>query len=231
MKVRYDLHIHSGLSPCADEEMTPVSIVGFAKLSGLDLIAVSDHNGIANVSVALKAGAEFGVTVVPAMELQTQEDVHLLCLFERLDELEEFYQTVRFQPIQNRPDIFGNQWIYDEEDVVIGREERLLLTASDLSVGEAAKRVSRFGGVAVPAHIDREANGMVQILGDVTEEFHTVELSTKSSEAERQHWAKRFRILVDSDAHTFGEIGLASVMNLPDRSVKTLLNVLQKGVR
>ena len=46
MKVRYDFHIHSGLSPCADKDMTPCNIVGFAAVSGLDMVAIADHNAI-----------------------------------------------------------------------------------------------------------------------------------------------------------------------------------------
>ena len=53
---RYDLHIHSALSPCAEKDMTPVTIVGLAKANGLDFVAVSDHNSIKNVEVAIRAG-------------------------------------------------------------------------------------------------------------------------------------------------------------------------------
>ena len=81
MKYRYDLHIHSALSPCAEEEMTPVTIVGQAALSGLDFVAIADHNAIGHVPLALRAGEEFGVRGVPAVEVQTSEDIHLLCMF------------------------------------------------------------------------------------------------------------------------------------------------------
>lgn len=90
MKIKYDLHVHSALSPCADDDMTPATIVGYAKLSGLDAVAVSDHNAIGNVAVALAAGEAYGVCVVPAMELQTAEDIHVLCLFDTLAHLTAF---------------------------------------------------------------------------------------------------------------------------------------------
>ena len=84
MKIKYDLHVHSALSPCADNDMTPVNVVAYAKLNGLDMVAISDHNAIGNVEVALKAGEAFGITVVPAIEVQTLEDIHILCLFKKV---------------------------------------------------------------------------------------------------------------------------------------------------
>ena len=51
MKIYYDLHIHSVLSPCADDLMTPNHIVLMAKLKGLDVIALTDHNSTRNCRV------------------------------------------------------------------------------------------------------------------------------------------------------------------------------------
>lgn len=230
MKVRYDLHIHSGLSPCADKEMTPATIAGYAKMSGLDLIAIADHNAIANVEVALRAGREYGIAVLPAMELQTSEDVHILCLFEEYGALQAFYETLAFQEIENRPEIFGEQLIFDEDDNVIDRESRLLLSSSLLSSQEAAARVRAFGGEPVPAHIDREANGMVQILGAVTEEFRAVELSSRASPELCGRYAKDYRILVDSDAHTLADISLGSALELEEPTPRALLEYLRRPI-
>ena len=87
-KYRYDLHIHSALSPCADDDMTPVNIVATASALGIDIIAIADHNAIRNVEAAMEVGEALGVTVVPAFELQTNEDLHLLCLFPDFNLLE-----------------------------------------------------------------------------------------------------------------------------------------------
>ena len=86
MKIKYDFHIHSALSPCADNDMTPVNIVAYAKFNGLDMIAVADHNAIENVETAIAAGKAYGVTVVPAVEVQTAEDIHVLCLFKTFEQ-------------------------------------------------------------------------------------------------------------------------------------------------
>ena len=125
MRIKYDLHIHSALSPCADDNMTPSNIVGFAKLQGLDAVAIADHNAIANVKVAMDVGDAFDVVVVPAMELQTAEDIHVLCLFEKFEDLQSFYNSIHFADIQNRAEIFGEQLILDEDDNILGKEQRI----------------------------------------------------------------------------------------------------------
>jgi len=229
MRLRYDLHVHSALSPCAEDDMTPVNIVGFAKINGLDMVAVADHNAIGNVEVAMRAGAYYGVTVVPAFELQTAEDIHLLCLFGSFEELSAFHKSVTFQKVKNNPRIFGRQLLYDEDDEVTGEWEDLLLTSSTLSAQDAYGAVWKAGGIAVPAHIDREANGMVQILGAVPEEFGAVELSTRATSEEIARYAAARRVIVDSDAHTLDAIGLNSTIELAAPSAQALVDML-KGV-
>ncbi|NCA66456.1 MAG: PHP domain-containing protein [Clostridia bacterium] len=222
MKVNYDLHIHSALSPCADDNMTPVNICGFAKLKGLDMIAIADHNAIGNVEVALRVGKEYGITVVPAMELQTEEDIHILCLFESFEALKAFYNSLSFMDINNRPEIFGNQLIYDDENEAVGCEERLLLASANIRVDEVRERVLAYSGAAVPAHIDRDANSILTILGAVTEEFSAVELSKRANDMYIELYSESHYVIIDSDAHTLEEIG-GSVLELPECSPKALI--------
>ncbi len=225
MKIDYDLHVHSALSPCADDDMTPVNICGFARISGLDMIAVADHNAIGNVEVALKAGREYGVTVVPALELQTEEDIHILCLFETLEALKNFFDTLDFIALENRPEIFGNQLLFDEDNKVIGTEKRLLVAGAKISVSEVKERVEAFGGAAVPAHIDREANGVLNILGAVPEEFTSVELSKSAPAVYQESYGANFRIITNSDAHNLNDIGGGSI-ELSECSPKAVIDYL-----
>jgi predicted metal-dependent phosphoesterase TrpH len=83
---KMDLHIHSCLSPCADLEMSPRSIVEKSLAKGLDGIALCDHNSAENVSAVLKAGAQLGLHVLPGIEINSVEEVHTLAIFDRKDQ-------------------------------------------------------------------------------------------------------------------------------------------------
>ena len=136
MKLFYDFHIHSCLSPCGDNDSTPNNIVNMALIKGLQAIALSDHNTGRNCPAAMAVGKKNGLVVLPAMELTTSEDIHILCLFERyedLQKLEKYIQTTRLR-IRNKPEIFGRQLIMNENDEVIGEEEDLLIVSSGVSV-------------------------------------------------------------------------------------------------
>ena len=227
MRIKYDLHIHSALSPCADDNMTPSNIVGFAKLQGLDAVAIADHNAIANVKVAMDVGDAFDVVVVPAMELQTAEDIHILCLFEKFEDLQSFYNCINFADIQNRAEIFGEQLILDEDDNVLGKEQRMLLVASGVSVEEVVSLAKQHNGIAVAAHIDREENGMVAILGTVTEDFSVVEISATATKQIQCYTTGR-KVITNSDAHTLEDIGVADgQLEVVERSAKGILQALR----
>lgn len=205
MKLYYDLHIHSCLSPCGDEDNTPNNIVNMALIKGLNVIALSDHNTCKNCPAAMAVGKQNGLVVLPAMELTTSEDIHVLCLFEKIEDaqrLEEHISRTR-QRVRNRPEIFGRQLILNEKDEVIGEEEDLLIVSSGVSVEEVASLVSSLGGIAVPAHIDKQANGLIGVLGafDFGLGFRMVECRTDTGiELPR---------LCDSDAHTLWDIAEA----------------------
>lgn len=228
MKFKYDFHVHSCLSPCAENDMTPVTIVAFAKLSGLDFIAISDHNAIGSVEVALKAGHEYGITVVPAVEIQTEEDIHILCLFDSFQKLRAFYNEIPFTDLKNVPEIYGDQLIMDEDDNIVGHDDRLLLHGAKITPKKVKALAERYDGVAIPSHVDREGNSMLSILGVIEDGFNMIEISTKASEEYCEEFRKTHTVLVDSDAHTLESIGLVSEIDLPDDSIFSLMNYLRK---
>lgn len=226
MRIKYDLHVHSALSPCADNDMTPVNVVAYAKLNGLDMVAIADHNAIFNVRVALEAGKAFGVTVVPAIEVQTEEDVHVLCLFKNYNNLESFYKELDFPKIKNKPEIFGEQLIIDEDDNVTEKYDELLLVSARISSATLPELAGKHGGIAIPAHIDRDANGMVQILGGIDDGYKAVELSLKASDREIEEYRKKYTVIIDSDAHTLESIGKNSIIELKENSIDALFDYL-----
>ena len=150
--------------------MIPPLIVQKALEKGIGIIAITDHNASANVAAVRKAAGQ-DLVVLPGMELQTREEVHLLCLFQELDGLLEWQRLVdsRLPDRFNRPDVFGEQFIVDESGDFIRREDRLLATSADISLDEAAREVSRRGGLAIPAHVDRKAFSLIANLGFIPE--------------------------------------------------------------
>ena len=209
----YDLHIHSCLSPCGDNDMTPNNIAGMGVVAKLDIMALTDHNTCLNCPAFFKAAENNGIVPVAGMELTTAEDIHLVCLFEHLDDAMKFGEEVNSRRIliKNRTDVFGEQLIMDENDEIIGSDEYLLSNATQITVDEAPGLVKSFGGICYPAHIDREANGIVATLGVFPEEpyFPCAELHDGEKAAE---YVSRFPVLSDkplvvsSDAHYLWDI-------------------------
>ena len=208
MKLFYDLHIHSCLSPCGDMDMTPNNLVNMAKLLGLDVIALTDHNTSRNCAAAMAVGREIGLTVIPGMELTTAEDIHAVCLFPTLEKAmawDEYVDSHRIK-IRNRPDIYGRQVIMNENDEEVGELEHLLLPATEIPIISAYKTVKTFGGVCFPAHIDRDSLSVLSVLGEIDPAcgFKTAELAdkTKLEQLGKLHpILDTMHIITDSDAH------------------------------
>ena len=135
-KYYYDLHTHSCLSPCGDEDNTPNNIAGMASISEIDIVALTDHNSSKNCAAFYTAAEKYGIIPVAGMELTTAEDIHVVCLFENLADALDFDKYVENNRylIKNKPEFFGEQLILDGEDNVIGNEENLLTNATFISI-------------------------------------------------------------------------------------------------
>lgn len=206
--MKYDLHIHSCLSPCGDSDMTPNNIAGMAMLGGLELVALTDHNTTLNCPAFFEACEKLGIVPIGGMELTTAEDIHMVCLFPSLEKTMRFGETVagHRMKIKNRPDIFGEQTVLDENDEVIGAVEDLLVAGTDLDIVSAYELVRDMGGAAYPAHVDKQSNGIITILGDfpvepafTTAEFH--DLSKREEYAAKYPVLASLRCVTCSDAH------------------------------
>ncbi|MBO4879410.1 MAG: PHP domain-containing protein [Clostridia bacterium] len=202
----YDLHVHSCLSPCGDDDMTPCNIAGMAFLNGLKIVALTDHNSCKNCPAFFTACAEYGLVPIAGMELTTAEEIHMVCLFEELEtalRFDEELQKYRMQ-IKNRVDIFGSQPIMGPGDTVTGEDPWFLPAATMLPIEEAAALVRSFGGICYPAHIDRESNGLLAVLGTFPEKpvFGLAELRERKNTA----LAEGRKLVVSSDAHRLWEL-------------------------
>lgn len=239
MNVKYDFHIHSALSPCGDADMTPNNIVNMAIVCGLDMIAVADHNTAGNVAAVMKAGEQAGIVVVPAMELETAEEIHVLCLFERLEDVLRFEEEVvrpALPSIANRKEIFGEQLLMDEKDQIVGEDPRYLINATSISLEGLSELLSRYNGVAIPAHIDKATKSLVGNFGMVGDYmgFKAFELSRRV----RDDFIKGtpglgdrpYKYIHDSDAHYLQDIGEHSgenILDLSDKTAKSLIEYLK----
>lgn len=208
----YDLHIHSCLSPCADDDNTPNNIAGMAKLCGLDIVALTDHNSAKNCPAFFKAAERYGIIPIAGMELTTSEDIHVICLFEELEAALEFDGELQKHRtlIENRTDIFGEQLILDGDDKVIGTEEYFLSNATDISVEDVTEIIKPYGGICYPAHIDRQSNGIISVLGTLPETpvFSAVEINRKENVNEyvSKYNLESKKIIISSDAHCLTDI-------------------------
>ena len=230
-----DFHIHSCLSPCGDDDMTPNNIVNMALLNGLDVIALTDHNTCGNCRATMEVGEENGLIVLPGMELTTSEEIHVTVIFPDIEKAESFgnYVATMRMPVKNRVDIYGNQFIMDREDKVVGEEEDLLILATGIGLYEVASLAKTYEGVATLAHIDRHSNGVLGVLGNIDEDmgFFKAEVTPNASEEE---YKKRFPFLnfvKSSDAHdllTIAEAWKCSVINVKERSCRAVFDYLNE---
>jgi PHP family Zn ribbon phosphoesterase len=216
MRIAADLHIHSALSPCASLEMSPAAIVRRAQELALDLIAVTDHNSMANGFMAAALGEQAGLKVLFGMEAQTREDVHVLCYFEARLQAERFNERVYslLPDVRNNPDFFGDQVVVDEQDNIIRHEEKLLINALDITLLGLLDLVRLHDGLAIPAHVEAPPYGLLANLGMVPDELEGAPLEI-AFESSHEHARQAFPglrlhpLLRNSDAHYLKDIGRA----------------------
>lgn len=235
--VYYDLHMHSCLSPCGDSEMTVNNIVHMAMVQELSLIALTDHNSCKNCPAFLKVAAECGMAALPGMELNTAEEIHVVCLFPGLENALEFdrYVARHLLRVKNNPKIFGEQLILDEGDQIVGEEEYLLINATDISVAEVLPLVRQYGGLAYPAHIDKSSYSILSSIGALPPEygFTAVEVAHPERFAGRPESAalpSGLRWVTSSDAHYLWDISPKShSVPLPEPTFAALQAYLEGG--
>ena len=147
--------------------MLPEFILERAAELRLNLIAVTDHNSAENCEAVMRAAAGTGIAVLPGMEVQTREEVHLLCLFDRLEQALEWQGQVyaNLPPVKNKPEVFGAQVVLDAAGEPLGFNDRLLITSAFLSLDETVRQVGELGGLCIPSHVDRPAYSIIANLG------------------------------------------------------------------
>ena len=207
-----DLHVHSVLSPCAEVEMTPRNIVWHADKHGIDIVAITDHNACDNVIAAFAAAKGTNVIILPGMEVETKEEVHLIVLFEKIRQLKVWDQFVKqhMSGQLNDEKRFGAQFVVDEADELIRIKPEMLLNSLSSGITEICKIVNELGGICIASHVDRPANSLLAQLGFIPPdvELAAVEVSRLTSPKEatlRFPAIGKLPIVTSSDAHTMDD--------------------------
>jgi len=229
-----DLHIHSTLSPCGDLEMSPRNIVNKASEAGLGIIAITDHNMTENSFYAHELGEKSGIVVLFGMELQTEEEVHMLAIFDSFETAFLFQQTVYdlLPPVKNDPDFFGDQVVVDGNDQIVRFEDRLLLNSAQISIAAAVSWIKSHGGLAIPCHIDSPTFSIISQLGYVPDgiPFDALEIrDIKNAHALAPLILQKHAPFVAfSDAHYLQDIGRrATRLDLDEPSCKEIERALK----
>ncbi len=235
---RADLHIHTVLSACAEIEMIPPLIVEEALSRGLDIIAITDHNTTGNARAVWEVASATDLTVLMGMELQTREEVDLLCIFDSQAALEIWQRTVdaAIPPLLNDVDRFGPQFVVDQEGNFVAEEPRLLQGPTTMGLEDAARQVHALGGLVVPAHIDREHNGLMRVLGiwppDLEADAAEVSPNMRPSRARQQFLSlpPELSLISSSDAHWLEWMGTTmTIFQLDDRPSIVALQQALRG--
>jgi len=222
--------------------MTPNDIVGMAILNDLDIIAVTDHNSFSNAASVIKAAqnanAQTGknLIVLPGAEISTVEEVHVVCLFPDIESALNFENELRphYPSISNRSDIFGNQLIFDENDRIIGNEDRMLIAPTTVSFDELHSLTNKHNGAFIPAHIDRASFSVLSNLGFLPPHLtiNTIEVSNAGAEqgfiTQNADTYKHNKIIISSDAHQLWMINeKADHIMLPERTGQAAIDYLR----
>lgn len=231
-----ELHVHTVLSPCAEVEMIPPLIVQTALERGIQLLAITDHNACANLAAVQQAAAGTGLVVLPGLEIQTREEVHSLCLFDQLEQALELEALIRahLPALENNIEYFGEQFVVDATGEFIRRETQLLLTSANLSLKELHQAVTRLGGLVIPAHVDRQAFGLLANLGLVPTDIPLAALEISRhllpGEARQKYPSlKNLPLLQGGDAHRLTELLGANQFTLAAPTLPEIRLALQQA--
>ena len=234
---RFDLHIHTALSACAENIMSPGQILSRAKDAGLDMMAITDHNASANVSVSIRFGENLGIKVIPGIEVTALEEVHFLGLFEKLEELEDFQKLVdsALPPGKNIAEISGHQLVFDSGDEIIDVDENIRNIGLSLSSDRIISEIKKRNGYVIPAHIHKRIYSLVSQLGFIDPDagFDALEIAAPLWLREGFKIGQRiegYPVISGSDSHFLESVGRFH-MEIPETadSLKGLMDLIKSG--
>lgn len=208
--MKFDLHIHSCLSPCANLEMSPAEIVKRACAAGMGGIALTDHQSARNTPAIAECARRASLACLYGLEVCTAEEVHTLALFDTVEQALEMtdYVYAAMPKRVNDPDTFGDQPVVTWDDDIVEMEWRILAMACRKTIPEVSAKCHELGGLYIAAHIDRSAFSVYSQLGALPEGdiFDAVELSRTADEALWTPKACGLAVTRSSDAHNLDDV-------------------------
>jgi hypothetical protein len=193
--------------------MSPKKIVQKSLEKHLDLIAICDHNTAENAAATLREGTRQGIAVLPGMEICSKEEVHLVALFNNIEDTLKMQEYVYAHlPGKNQPEVFGHQVVADEHDQVLGENPRLLIGATQLNLLDIVEKAHHLGGICISAHVDRPSYSLIGQLGFIPEDLHldAVEVSYRvplEKALTEVVGISNYPCVTSSDAHFLHDIG------------------------
>ncbi|MHA1574544.1 MAG: PHP domain-containing protein [Alphaproteobacteria bacterium] len=211
-----DLQIHSCLSPCGSLDCSPAKIVDAAVKKKLDIIALTDHNTAENCPAFAKTiEATPNISGFYGIEVNSVEEIHLICLFGNVDIAVEFGTFIisHLPDEKNNPKFFGDQPVVDAEENIIKIEDAFLAAATDLSLNEITNQVHNRSGIIIASHIDRTINSLFSQLGIWPDDIK-IDGCDLSFRGEEEKWRifvpENIPFIRTSDAHYLEDIGKQS---------------------
>lgn len=205
---RYDIHIHSALSPCADILLSPNNILNYATLQKLDIIAVTDHNSMLQQNTLDILQKSYDLLYIYGVEVTTTEGFHVLCYFKTKSDADQMNQLLLQQRSKNSTT--NEQLIFDEHDAVVCTYPYNLLDDSLWTIDSLYQLVQKQKGLFCLAHIDRYKTEKIEKITNIRSIFHAIEVTNQNQVEIIQKQYPVFlecKFIVNSDAHDLVQIG------------------------
>lgn len=212
MKVYYDIHIHSILSPCADDSQTPNNIFNMCMLKGLNLISICDHNSAKQYPTLELLKDSYDFLLIYGMEVEVKEGFHVLTYFDCLEKIIQFDKLIEASLDKSIP-TFDEEIICDEYDEVNDELKYYLNQKSSYQFRELIELVHNLDGVIIPAHIDRRNSGILDYIDDLRlfaiDGIEVYNLRNYSSLVKKYPYLSEYKMINNSDSHSIDMINEA----------------------
>jgi len=229
IKYFYDLHIHSVLSPCSDELMTPNNILNMSMLKKLDIIAITDHNSTKQLSVIEELKESYDFIIVPGVEVTVLENFDVLCFFRTFKDAIEFDEFLEKHLGENWNNFSEeNQVITDIYDTPL-RTFPKPLTSTTIPYNALVKEVKKYGGAIVLAHIDRKSSSALSSFNLEDIEFDAIEIQPfhKDEYLAKNQYLLKYKTLHNSDSHSLLSISEQDFfVELEDKTIESFFKYL-----